>query len=663
MKQIMDRGNMEKEQRIKYLIEQLNLASQAYYNGQNEIMTNYEWDAMFDELTLLEQETGIILEDSPTQRTGMEVEAGEREEHEFPALSLAKTKQVEELQAWAGDRDIWLSWKLDGLTLVLTYDGGVLTKILTRGNGTAGNNITFLKQAIGGIPLTIAYKGHMVVRGEAVISYSDFDQINDMIEDDDEKYANPRNLASGTLNLDDLEEVKKRHVNFHAFTLVYLDDPILSWGERMKYLEDMNFIVVEHEKTTASGLSDVIERWTEKVERGEMDLPVDGLVICYDDTEYAASGSVTGHHATRAGYAFKWADEAVDTRLRYIEWSCAVSTISPVAVFEPVQIEGTTVSRASLCNISEIERLGLGAECTLSVIKANKIIPKCIAVKDAKGEVVIPETCPVCGASTKIHISPKSGTKTLHCTNPDCTAKNVKKFTRFVSKQAMDIDGLSVQTMLKFINQGYIREFADLYHLSEHFDEISQMDGFGEKSCTNMNLAIEKSRNVHPVNLIYALCIPMIGIDAGKKIVAEVGFDGFLKRMEEQDDFEDIDGIGLEKSNSILLWYQKKENRMMLAHLLQEIQVEKVEVKDTSAGSCVGQTFVITGDVHQFKNRNEFKAYVEAQGGKVTGSVSKKTTYLVNNDLESASSKNKKAKELGIPIISEDTFVEMFGRA
>ena len=654
---------MEKEQRIKYLIEQLNLASQAYYNGQNEIMTNFEWDAMFDELTLLEQETGIILEDSPTQRTGMEVEAGEREEHEFPALSLAKTKQVEELQAWAGDRDIWLSWKLDGLTLVLTYDGGVLTKILTRGNGTAGNNITFLKQAIGGIPLTIAYKGHMVVRGEAVISYSDFDQINDMIEDDDEKYANPRNLASGTLNLDDLEEVKKRHVNFHAFTLVYLDDPILSWGERMKYLEDMNFIVVEHEKTTASGLSDVIERWTEKVERGEMDLPVDGLVICYDDTEYAASGSVTGHHATRAGYAFKWADEAVDTRLRYIEWSCAVSTISPVAVFEPVQIEGTTVSRASLCNISEIERLGLGAECTLSVIKANKIIPKCIAVKDAKGEVVIPETCPVCGASTKIHISPKSGTKTLHCTNPDCTAKNVKKFTRFVSKQAMDIDGLSVQTMLKFINQGYIREFADLYRLSEHFDEISQMDGFGEKSCTNMNLAIEKSRNVHPVNLIYALCIPMIGIDAGKKIVAEVGFEGFLKRMEEQDDFEDIDGIGLEKSNSILLWYQKKENRMMLAHLLQEIQVEKVEVKDTSAGSCVGQTFVITGDVHQFKNRNEFKAYVEAQGGKVTGSVSKKTTYLVNNDLESASSKNKKAKELGIPIISEDTFVEMFGRA
>ena len=653
---------MEKEQRIKELVEQLNLASTAYYNGQNEIMTNYEWDAMFDELTELEQETGIVLENSPTQRTGMESESGEREVHEFPALSLAKTKQVEDLQAWAGDRDIWLSWKLDGLTLVLTYDNGILSKILTRGNGTTGTNITFLKKAIGGIPQEISYKGHLVVRGEAAISYSDFEQINDMIEDDDEKYANPRNLASGTLNLDDLEEVKRRHVNFYAFTLVHMDEPMISWGERMDYLEKMKFTVVERERTTALELPEAIARWTEKVERGAMDLPVDGLVICYDDTEYAASGSVTGHHATRAGFAFKWADEAVDTRLRYIEWSCAVSTISPVAVFEPVQIEGTTVSRASLCNISEIERLGLGEECTLSVIKANKIIPKCIAVKDAIGEVSIPEQCPVCGASTKIHISPKSGTKTLHCTNPDCTAKNVKKFTRFVSKQAMDIDGLSVQTMLKFMNQGYIHEFADLYHLSEHFDQISQMEGFGEKSCANMNLAIEKSRNVHPVNLIYALCIPMIGIDAGKKIVAEVGFDGFLKRMEEQDDFEDIDGIGLEKSNSILLWYQKKENRRMLSHLLQEITVEKVEVKDTSGGKCAGQTFVITGDVHQFKNRDEFKTYVEAQGGKVTGSVSKKTTYLVNNDLESASSKNRKAKELNIPIISEDMFVEMFGR-
>lgn len=652
---------IEAGERIRDLVERLNLASQAYYNGQDEIMSNYEWDAMFDELTALEQETGIVLENSPTQNTGAEEIAGEREVHEFPALSLAKTKQVEELQAWAGDRDIWLSWKLDGLTLVLTYDDGKLTKILTRGNGTAGNNITFLKDAIGGFPLKIEYKGHLVVRGEAAISYTDFEQLNDMIEDDDEKYANPRNLASGTLNLDDIEEVKRRHVNFYAFTLVYMDDPILSWGERMEYLEKMNFSVVERERTSAVDLPDVIAKWTEKVEQGQMDLPVDGLVICYDDTEYAASGSVTGHHATRAGYAFKWADEAVDTKLKYIEWSCAVSTISPVAVFEPVQIEGTTVSRASLCNISEIERLGLGAECTLSVIKANKIIPKCIAVKDVQGEVEIPKICPVCKSETKIHISPKSGTKTLHCVNPDCTAKNVKKFTRFVSKQAMDIDGLSVQTMLKFMNEGFLQEFADLYHLSEHFEVISQMEGFGEKSCENMRIAIEKSRKVHPVNLIYALCIPMIGVDAGKKIVASIGFEAFLKRMEEQDDFEDIDGIGEEKSNSILLWYTNKQNRMMLDHLLQELEIQKVEVKTTEGGTCVGQTFVITGDVHHFKNRDAFKVFVEEQGGKVTGSVSKKTTYLVNNDLESASSKNRKAKELGIPIISEDSFMDMFG--
>lgn len=653
---------METRLRMEELVEQLNRASAAYYNGQEELMSNYEWDAMFDELMELESQTGIVLENSPTQNTGADENTGEREAHEFPALSLAKTKQIEQLQAWAEDKEIWLSWKLDGLTLVLTYDNGKLTKILTRGNGTVGTNITFLKNAIGGFPQQIEYKGHLVVRGEATISYTDFEQINDMIEDDDEKYANPRNLASGTLNLDDAEEVKKRHVNFYAFTLVHIDDDILSWGERMDYLSKMKFNVVEREQMYADKLPQAIDRWTQRVETGKMDLPVDGLVICYDDVAYAASGSVTGHHATRAGYAFKWADEAVDTKLRYIEWSCAVSTISPVAVFEPVQIEGTTVSRASLCNISEIERLGIGKECTLSVIKANKIIPKCIAVKDAVGEVEIPAKCPVCDSETKIHISPKSGTKTLHCTNPECTAKNVKKFTRFVSKQAMDIDGLSVQTMLKFMNEGYIHEFADLYHLSEHFDEIGKMEGFGEKSCENMRLAIEKSRKVHPVNLIYALCIPMIGIDAGKKIVANVGFDGFLQRMENQDDFEDIDGIGLEKSNSILLWYQKKENRATLEHLLKEVEVEQVEILDTSKGSCVGQTFVITGDVHQFKNRDEFKAYVEAQGGKVTGSVSKKTTYLVNNDLESASSKNRKAKDLGIPIISEDTFVEMFGR-
>jgi DNA ligase (NAD+) len=391
-----------------------------------------------------------------------------------------------------------------------------------------------------------------------------------------------------------------------------------------------------------------------------MDVPVDGLVINYEDTDNAATGSVTGHHATRAGFAFKWQDEAVQSRLRYVEWSCAVSTISPVAVFEPVQIEGTTVSRASLCNISEMERLGIGKECTLDIIKANKIIPKCIAVHDASGTFEIPDRCPVCHAPTEIRTSRGSGTKTLHCTNPDCTAKHVKKFTRFVSKSGMDMDGLSIQTMLKFMNEGYIHEFSDLFHLPEHFAAISQMDGFGEKSLQNMGAAIEKSRKVHPVNLIFALCIPMIGVDAAKKIVKNIGFDTFLQRMELGIDFSDIDGIGAEKSASIFQWYNHGKNREELEHLLHEIQVEQVEQEDTSQGRCAGITFVITGDVHSFKNRDEFKAYVESQGGKVAGSVSKKTAYLVNNDAESASSKNRKAKELGVPIITDDQFLEMF---
>ena len=651
--------NNKIKDKIDELVESLNRASRAYYNGADEIMPNYEWDALFDELTQLEEKTGYIRPDSPTHNAGYEAEAGNREPHEYPALSLAKTKSIEELKKWAGDMPIWLSWKLDGLTLVLTYDGGRLVKILTRGNGTVGSNITFLQDAISGFPKVIPYKGHMVVRGEATISYTDFKLLNDTIEDDDEKYANPRNLASGTLNLDDVEEVKRRHVVFYAFTLVHIDDDIISWGDRMSYLSDMKFNVVKREATDAAGLEDAVKRWTRDVESGRMDVPVDGLVICYDDTAYAALGSVTGHHATRAGFAFKWQDEAVDTRLRYIEWSCAVSTISPVAVFEPVQIEGTTVSRASLCNLTEIERLGVGKECTLSVIKANKIIPKCIAVKDAVGAVEIPKECPVCHHPTRIFVSKNSGVKTLHCTNPDCTAKNVKKFSRFVSKSGMDIDGLSVQTMLKFINEGFIKQFPDIYHLPEHFDKISSMEGFGEKSCMNMQAAIEKSRHVHPVNLIFALCIPLIGTDAGKKIVNAIGFDGFADRMRNATDFVDIDGIGQEKSGSILEWYANPKNSAMFEALIKELDIEKA---DMSEGSLNGKTFVITGDVHDFANRSEFKAYVESQGGKVTGSVSKKTDYLVNNDTESTSSKNKKAKELGIPIISEDTFIEMFGR-
>lgn len=652
----------ELKKRCEELVKKLNEASKAYYGGQEEVMSNYEWDAMFDELASLEAETGYILPDSPTQNTGMEDNNGDREPHEFPALSLAKTKKVSDLQKWAEDKPVWLSWKLDGLTLVLTYDNGKLSKIVTRGNGTVGTNITYLKNVIAGFPLKIDYQGHMVVRGEATISYTDFALLNDTIEDDDEKYANPRNLASGTLALDDPEKVKERHVHFNAFTLVYLDDPLKSWGERMDMLEKEGFTVIDREAVTAESLPEAILRWTAKVESGEMDIPVDGLVICYDDTDYAATGSVTGHHATRAGYAFKWQDVSAKSKLSYVEWSCAASTISPVAVFEPVLLEGTTVSRASLCNISEMERLGIGKSCILEVIKANKIIPKCIGVTEAEGEFEIPKTCPVCGAPTEIHISEKSKTKTLHCTNPDCSAKHVKKFTRFVSKSGMDIDGLSIQTMLRFMNEGFISDFADIYHLSEHAEVIKNLDGFGEKSCDNMMRAIEKSRRVHPVNFIYALCIPMFGLDAGKKIVGAIGFDGFLTRLKDGAGFEDIEGIGPEKSGSAMDWYANPKNQKSLDALLNEIEIEKVDLKPETGGKCEGLTFVITGDVHHFKNRDEFKAYVEKTGGKVTGSVTSKTNYLVNNDVNSTSSKNRKAKELSVPIISEDEFVERFGR-
>jgi DNA ligase (NAD+) len=486
--------------------------------------------------------------------------------------------------------------------------------------------------------------------------------INDTIEDDDEKYANPRNLASGTLGLDDVEKVKERRVHFTAFTLVHIDDSITSWGERMDYLERMGFATIERESTNSELLPEIIEKWTNKVESRELDVPVDGLVICFDDTEYAATGSVTGHHATKAGFAFKWQDVSAETELDYIEWSCAVSTISPVAVFKPVKLEGTTVTRASLCNISEMERLGIGkTNNILEVIKSNKIIPKVVSVKKSDGKFEIPNKCPVCHAETEIRISPKSKTKTLHCKNPDCTAKHVKKFTRFVSKSGMDIDGLSIQTILKFINKGYIIKFADIYHISEHVDEIKEMNGFGEKSCRKMIDAIEKSRKVHPVNFIYSLCIPMIGIDAGKKIIGAVGFTGFINRLFSSEGFNDIDGIGPEKSNSIVAWYQTSDNKNDLETLLKEVSIKKVEPKLNSVSKCSGLIFVITGDVHKYKNRDEFVAYIESQSGSVTSSVSKKTNYLINNDIKSDSSKNKKAKELGIPIISEDEFIEIFG--
>ena len=652
----------EKLLQMKSLVERLNQASDSYYNGKGELMTDYEWDALFDLLKRLEEETGEILPDSPTNRVSEDSIVGKKEEHEFAALSLAKTKPVSDLVKWAEDRPIWISWKLDGLTLVVTYDGGKLTKIVTRGNGHIGTNITHLAPAISGIPGTISEKGHLVVRGEAVISYTDFEQF--IIESEGD-YANPRNLASGSLTLKDIEEVKQRHIQWIPFTLVYTERELTSWGERMQMLKDLGMNPVERERIdhpTTENIQLEIDKFTEKVTSKKNPFPVDGLVICYDDTAYAATGSVTGHHATRAGFAFKWQDEHADTVLDHIEWSCAASTITPVAVFKPVELEGTTVQRASLCNVSECERLGIGDKGTrLQVIKANKIIPKVINITEVVGSFVIPNECPVCHAPAVVRES-ESGTKTLHCTNAACPAKQLKKFARFVSKEGINIDGISEQTVWKFINHGFIREYADFYKLKNYAFEISCFEGFGKKSVSNLLESVEKSRHTDGRHLLYALNIPLCGGDVAKKLLSRYKVKELIEtaRLSMFDDeFASIDGIGPEKSAKFIAWFKDDVHFQHVQHLLSELIIEEQEPVETG-NKCQGLTFVVTGDVHHYKNRNELKAYIESQGGKVTGSVSKSTNFLINNDAASQSSKNKKAHELNIPIITEDEFIEKF---
>lgn len=671
---------MDKKTRMRLLVDKLNQASDAYYNGRGETMTDYEWDALFDELKQLEQEEGEILPDSPTNKVSEDNIIGQKEDHEFAALSLAKTKKPEDLAKWAEGRAIWLSWKLDGMTLVVTYDEGHLTKVVTRGNGHTGTNITHLAKAINGIPSTIKAKGHVVIRGEAVISYEDFERFN---MENDEEYANPRNLASGSLTLKDPAEVAQRHINWIPFTLVYTDENITSWGARMDYLQKIGLKCVEHEQITnptLTNIDNVISQWTQKVTDRKNPYPVDGLVIVYDDTEYASTGSVTGHHATRSGYAFKWQDESAHTELVEIEWSCAASTISPVAIFTPVELEGTTVKRASLCNISECERLGIGDKGTkIEVIKANKIIPKVIKVNETVGNLVIPEHCPVCHARTEISISAASGTKTLHCSNAACPAKQLKKFARFVSKEGVNIDGISEQTLAKFINLGWIKDYADIFKLPAHVLQISQLEGFGEKSATNMMRSIEKARHVEARKLLYALSIPLCGQDVCSRLLSAYSFEeltklakGDSKNTDEgstlqpnlftpqaEETLAMVPGIGPEKAGSFVKWFKNRENQEVFDRLLPELDIEQSSTAAVG-NRCQGLTFVVTGDVFHFKNRNELKAYIESQGGKVTGSVSKSTSFLINNDVTSTSGKNQKAAQLGIPVISEDEFISKF---
>ena len=667
-----------KTTRMQQLVNELNQASEAYYNGRAEQMTDYEWDAKFDELRRLEQETGTTLPDSPTQKVSEDSISGQKEEHEFAALSLAKTKQSADLVKWAEERPIWISWKLDGLTLVVTYDDGKLTKVVTRGNGHIGTNITHLAKAISGIPQTIQHAGHTVIRGEAVISYDDFDRF--LIESG-EDYANPRNLASGSLTLKDVDEVKARHIQWIPFTLVYTEEDIVSWGDRMAWLDQQGFKTVERQLVEDPSLTNVeacLAGFTQKVVSKQNPFPVDGLVVCYDDTAYAQTGSVTGHHATRAGLAFKWQDESAATVLKDIEWSCAASTISPVAIFEPVELEGTTVKRASLCNISECERLGIGGPGTqLSVIKANKIIPKVIAVTQSAGSFIVPDQCPICHAPTEIVVSEASGTKTLHCTNPDCPAKQLRKFARFVSKEGMNIDGISEQTLSKFINLGWVSEYADIYELRSHILDLSRMEGFGEKSASNIMRSIDKSREVQAHRLLYALNIPLCGLDVCKRLLSAYTLDDlvtmavsgstadspqldlFAPQTEPQDVFAHIDGIGPEKSAQFVRWFRDERNLARYRRLIEKLTITTPDVSP-SGDRCQGLTFVITGDVHHYKNRNELKAYIESQGGKVASAVSGSTSYLINNDVTSTSGKNKKAKELNIPIISEEEFITKY---
>lgn len=648
--------------RMRHLVETLNKASDAYYNGQGELMTDYEWDATFDELKALEEMTGIVLPDSPTAKVSADNAPGQKEAHEFAALSLAKTKSAQELEKWTEGRPIWLSWKLDGLTLVVTYDNGRLVKVVTRGNGHIGTNITRLAPAISGILPTIAYKGHMVIRGEAVISYSDFERF---LMEQNEDYANPRNLASGSLTLKDIEQVKQRHIRWIPFTLVHTDDEISSWGKRMSLLQELGFDTVERElieTPTLSNITETIDKWTVKVTDGSNPYPVDGLVITYDDTEYATTGSVTGHHATKAGMAFKWQDESAMTRLDHIEWSCAASTISPVAVFEPVDLEGTTVKRASLCNISECQRLGIGDKGSeIEVIKANKIIPKVIKVINAVGKLHIPEKCPVCHEATAIGES-QSGTLTLHCTNNDCPAKRIKKFARFVSKDGVNIDGISEQTIARLINMGWIGEYADFFDIATHKEDLSQLDGFGEKSAQKIVDSVEKARHTTARQLLYALNIPLCGADVCKRLLSQYPLNELIEKARNEADeyLSHIPGIGPEKATAFTTWMKDGTNFDMLTNLLKKLQVEEEPQAANGASLCQGLTFVVTGDVHHFRNRNELKAYIESQGGKVTGSVSKSTSFLINNDITSTSGKNKKAQELGIEILSEDEFIKRY---
>ena len=649
----------KKIERINELVKTLNEAAKAYYQGTKEIMSNFEYDALYDELLSLEKETGVVLASSPTVNVGYEVLSElPKEHHEKPMLSLDKTKDVQALKEWVGNQKTILSWKLDGLTIVLTYKNGKLDKAVTRGNGEVGEVITNNAKVFKNVPLSIAYQGELVLRGEAVITYSDFYRINEEIEDADAKYKNPRNLCSGSVRQLNNEITAKRNVNFFAFSLVKAEDVEFenSHEKQMLWLKSQGFDVVAYEMVTADTLEEVVQGFASKIESN--DFPSDGLVLIYDNISYGESLGRTAKFP-RNSIAFKWADEIRETILKEIEWSPSrTGLINPVAIFEPVELEGTTVSRASVHNISMMEGLELGIGDTIEVYKANMIIPQIAENKTRSGLAEIPKNCPTCGGATEIRQI--ADAKALYCTNPECEAKKIKSFTLFVSRDAMNMEGLSEATLEKFIAKGFIHEFADMFKLERYADEIKEMEGFGEKSCKNLLASVDKARNTTLPRLIYALGIQNIGVANAKMLAKQYHHNIEELQAASAEELSAIDGIGEVIARSIEEYFRNEKNQQIIANLLAEVTIEKPE-ENTDAQIFEGMNFVITGSVEHFANRNEVKAVIEARGGKVTGSVTSKTNYLINNDTTSNSSKNKKAKELNIPIISEEGFLKMLG--
>ncbi|HIQ75824.1 MAG TPA: NAD-dependent DNA ligase LigA [Candidatus Cottocaccamicrobium excrementipullorum] len=643
--------------RMKELIEVLSKAGRAYYQEDREIMSNYEYDRLYDELSALEKETGTILSGSPTQKVGYQVLSElPKERHESPMLSLDKTKSADDLADWLDGQEGLLSWKLDGLTIVLTYEGGNLVKAVTRGNGEVGEVITPNARVFANIPLSIGYKGQLILRGEAIIKYSDFNRINEEIEDVDAKYKNPRNLCSGSVRQLNSQITAGRNVNFLAFMLVNAENVDFenSREKQFIWLKNQGFDVVEYVRVNRDTVKDAVQDFASRI--GENDIPSDGLVLLYDDIAYGDSLGRTAKFP-RNSIAFKWADEVRETRLDHIEWSPSrTGLINPVAVFDPVELEGTTVSRASVHNISIMEALELGEGDRITVYKANMIIPQIADNLTRSASVKIPEKCPVCGGKTEI--KQMEEVRMLYCTNPDCQAKKIKSFTLFVSRDALNVDGLSEATLEKFIAAGFIHEFADIFHLDRHREEIVEMEGFGQKSYDNLMSSLERASHTTLPRLIYGLGITGIGLANAKVLCRRFHEDLDAMRKADVEELTSAEGIGEVLAKAWRDYFDQEKNNLQLDHLLQVLDIQKESVPE-GEGIFQGKTFVITGSLTHFSNRKELQNLIESLGGKAAGSVSSKTSYLINNDTASNSSKNKKAKELGIPILSEEDFLTM----